>query len=145
MDNMENQQYQQGGLKKEEILDRLRRQGCRITKQRETLIDIILEEKCACCKEIYYLASKKLPDIGIATIYRMINALEEVGAIRRSNAYRVCRERGMEAGKCMVELENNTIVELNIASLQQIVEKGMEACGYLDGSRVKNVVVKCCG
>ena len=144
MDNMEHQQYQQGGLQKAEILDRLRKQGCRITKQRETLIDIILEEKCTCCKEIYFLASKQLPDIGIATIYRMINALEEVGAIRRANAYRVCHEQGMGAERCMVELENNTVIELNLSSLQQVVEKGMEACGYLQGSRVKNVMVKCC-
>lgn len=142
MENMENQQYQQGGLQKEEILDRLRRKGCRITKQRETLMDIILEEKCTCCKEIYYLASKKLPDIGIATIYRMINVLEEIGAIRRANAYRVCHEKGMGAGKCiMVELEDNTIVELNVASLQQVVEKGMEVCGYLEGRTVKNVAI----
>lgn len=142
MESMENQQYQQGGLQKAEILDRLRRQGCRITKQRETLIDIILEENCTCCKEIYYLASRQMPEIGIATIYRMINALEEVGAIRRANAYRVCHEKGAE--RCMVELDNDTVVELNLSSLQQVLEKGMEACGYLEGSKVKNVMVKCC-
>lgn len=145
MENMEYQRYQQGGLQKTEILGRLRKQGCRITKQRETLIDIILEEKCTSCKEIYYLASKKLPDIGIATIYRMINALEEVGAIRRANAYRVCQESGKEAERCMVELENNTVVELNTSLLQQVMEKGMEACGYLEGSKVKNIMLTCCG
>ena len=39
-----------------------------------------LQEECTCCKEIYFLASKKDPNIGMATVYRMINLLEEIGA-----------------------------------------------------------------
>lgn len=74
---------------KQMIIDRLRRQGCRITKQREVLLDVILEEDCASCKEIYYRASKMDSSIGIATVYRMINKLEEIGAISRRNMYKV--------------------------------------------------------
>lgn len=78
---------------KQVIIDRLRRQGCRITKQREVLLDVILEEDCASCKEIYYRASKMDNSIGIATVYRMINKLEEIGAISRRNMYKVtCEE-----------------------------------------------------
>ena len=43
-------------MQREEILERLREQGCRITKQRQLLLDIILQEECTCCKEIYFLA-----------------------------------------------------------------------------------------
>ena len=57
------------------------------------LLDIILEEDCSCCKEIYYKASKIDPKIGTATVYRMINTLEEIGAISRKNMYKVhCTE-----------------------------------------------------
>ena len=49
------------------------------------LIDIILEGKCNCCKEIYYQASQKDPSIGPATVYRMVNTLEQIGAISRKN------------------------------------------------------------
>lgn len=80
---VDNQEYQLNSIQKEEIMKRLRKNGCRITKQRQLLIDIILENDCSCCKEIYYIASKQMPEIGIATIYRTINSLEEVGAIRR--------------------------------------------------------------
>ena len=41
-------------MQREEILERLREQGCRITKQRQLLLDIILQEEYSCCKEIYY-------------------------------------------------------------------------------------------
>ena len=69
------QPMQQGNMQKEAILNRLRQRGCRITKQRMLLLDIILEEECSSCKEIYYKASKIDSSIGSATVYRMINML----------------------------------------------------------------------
>ena len=88
-ESFRNQQYQRSSMQRSVIVDRLRREGCRITKQRK----IILQEECACCKEIYFLASKKDPNIGMATIYRMINLLEEIGALKRKSAYRLCDEQ----------------------------------------------------
>ena len=52
---------------KQIIIERLKEDGCRITKQRLMLLDIILEDECSSCKEIYYRASKKDPSIGTAT------------------------------------------------------------------------------
>ena len=65
--------------KKEQIIEKLKENGCRITKQRKMLIDIILENECSSCKEIFYKASQADEKIGVATVYRMINALEEIG------------------------------------------------------------------
>lgn len=45
---------------KEAIVQKLKASGCRITKQRLMLLDIILEENCSCCKEIYYRASRSI-------------------------------------------------------------------------------------
>ena len=78
--------------RKEQIIQMLRDHGCRITRQRKILLDIILEEECSCCKEIYYKAAKKDKNIGTATVYRMINTLEEIGVISRKNMYRVDAE-----------------------------------------------------
>ena len=75
--------------KKSYILQELRKNGCRITNQRQLLIDIILQDECCCCKEIYYQAIKKDPTIGMATVYRMVKTLEETGLITRKNLYRI--------------------------------------------------------
>ena len=72
-------------MQKEAIIQELKERGCRITKQRLMLLDIIMEEDYSCCKEIYYRASQLDPQIGIATIYRMVNTLEEIGAISRKH------------------------------------------------------------
>ena len=75
--------------KKSYILQELSKNGCRITNQRQLLIDIILQDECCCCKEIYYQAIKKDPTIGMATVYRMVKTLEETGLIKRKNLYRI--------------------------------------------------------
>lgn len=59
--------YQRTKMQKENIIQKLKESGCRITKQRLMLLDIILEEDCSCCKEIYYKASKIDDKIGTAT------------------------------------------------------------------------------
>ena len=74
---------------KDIIISRLKQQGCRITKQRLMLLDVILEEDCSSCKEIYYKASKIDPSIGSATVYRMINTLEDIGVISRRSIYEI--------------------------------------------------------
>ena len=86
----ENQQkYERTQMQREIVIQRLKEQGCRITKRRMVLLDIILNENCSSCKEIYYKASKIDPKIGTATVYRMINTLEEIGAISRRNMYKI--------------------------------------------------------
>ena len=83
----DSQNYLRTEMQREIVIDRLKERGCRITKQRLILLDIILNEDCSCCKEIYYQASKIEPSIGTATVYRMVNTLEEIGAISRKNMY----------------------------------------------------------
>lgn len=75
--------------KSESVLEKLKEKGFRTTRQRKLLIDIILENEFSNSKEIYYKAIKQDPTIGIATVYRMINALEEIGAINRKNMYKI--------------------------------------------------------
>ena len=114
---------QQGNMQKEAILNRLRQRGCRITKQRMLLLDIILEEECSSCKEIYYKASKIDSSIGSATVYRMINMLEEIGAINRRNMYKVsceeCEEAmdelpgGTSRSACTIEFDDNSSIVLS--------------------------------
>ena len=79
--------YYKTQMQKDRIVDKLKENGCRITKQRMILLDVILSGNCTSCKEIYYKASKLDPKIGTATVYRMVNVLEEIGAISRKNLF----------------------------------------------------------
>ena len=74
----------------------LKGHGCRITKQRKIILSVILEKECACSKDIYYEAIKQDPEIGMATVYRLLSTLEEIGAINRCLMYHI-EEQWLEA------------------------------------------------
>jgi Fur family ferric uptake transcriptional regulator len=125
-------------MQKELIIEKLKKSGCRITKQRKMLIDIILEENCACCKEIYYKAVKKDDSIGLATVYRMVNTLEEIGALSRNNQFCFADCDGHECNKgCRLEFEDGTILSLSGAKWNEVVSAGLERCGYKAGKNIK--------
>ena len=132
-------------MQRELIIQKLKEQGCRITKQRLMLLDIILEEDCSCCKEIFYKASRQDKQIGTATVYRMINTLEEIGAISRKNMYKIaCGNTCGVENACVIEFDDNSQLELSAKNWYQIIEKGLEECGYSHGRTVKSVVAKQC-
>ena len=123
---------------KQIIINRLKEDGCRITKQRLMLLDIILEDECSSCKEIYYRATKKDPTIGTATVYRMINTLESIGAISRKNMYRVaCSTKGA----CTVELDDDTICHLSGQKLNEVIRAGLRACGEIHEQNIRTLAV----
>lgn len=137
--------YQRTQMQKEIIIEKLRERGCRITKQRLVLLDIILSEECSCCKEIYYKASKLDKRIGSATVYRMINTLEEIGAISRKNMYKIaCGKECAVENACTIELDDDTVIELSAGKWNQIIQSGLIACGYTKGQNVRSVVAAPC-
>lgn len=101
-------------MQKEVIIQKLKEQGCRITKQRLLLLDIILEEDCSCSKEIYYKASKQNAGIGFATVYRMINTLEDIGAISRKSIHKTMEE----CESCSNEIDYHEIIECIVCALE---------------------------
>lgn len=132
-------------MQKEIVVQTLKNQGYRITKQRLMLLDVILEEECSSCKEIYYKASKLDNKIGTATVYRMVNTLEEIGAISRKNMYRIACGKSCEIeNACIIELDDGTEIKLSGAKWNQVIQSGLQACGYLGGRTVQSVVARTC-
>lgn len=134
----QNEKYYRTKMKKDKIINELRSRGGRITKQRSILLDIILEEECASCKEIYYKALKYNKKIGTATIYRMVNTLEEIGAISRKNMYRI--EEPVDAAAYKVEFEDNTSIEIPANNWNQVIKQGLISCGYITNKDVTSII-----
>lgn len=133
---LERQPYHQTDISREEILNRLHEKGCRITKQRKALIDIILKEECSCCKEVYYRAVKIIPEIGVATVYRMLNVLEDIGAIKRDMPYKLCCFMDTELNTYTVELDSGKKLNLDEKQFRMVIEKGLKECGYLNDEKI---------
>lgn len=141
------ERYLNTQMKKEKIVELLKERGCRITKQRLMLLDIILEEECSCCKEIHYKAVKKDKNIGTATVYRMINILEEIGAISRKNMYKIsCGETCLEKaeGAYSVELSDQTVCHLSEKKWHRVLQEGLRACGYIKQQEITRITMRPC-
>ena len=134
--------FHRSEMQKEIVIQKLREQGCRITRQRQMLLDVILQEECASCKEIYYKAAAINPGVGTATIYRMVNLLEEIGAISRKNMYRIsCGMNCEKENACRIELDDQTVYQLSAQNWYKVISEGLRACGYMEGQKVTSVLV----
>lgn len=137
--------YQRTQMQKEIIIEKLKEKKFRITKQRMLLLDIILENNCSCCKEIYYKATRIDNGIGAATVYRMISILEKIGAISRKNMYKVaCSNECEMQDVCTIELDDKTVHYLSAQKWNEVIKAGLKACGYINEQGIQTVMVRQC-
>lgn len=63
----------------------LKKKGYKLTPQRRAIVDTIVESegKHLTAEEIYDEVKKKCPEIGLATVYRTILLLEEIGIVSK--------------------------------------------------------------
>ncbi len=125
---------------KEEIYRKLREKGCRITRQREVMLDIILQGDCTSCKEIYQDASRIDPSIGFATVYRLVNLLEDMGVINSKNRFLVAgTQQVKEGGNSTVFLSDHTARNLEWDEWIQVIEEGLRGKGLIEDQTVTAV------
>jgi len=67
----------------EVLKDRLKETGFKITPQRRAIIEVLIKNDCShlSSEEIYDLVRKDCPEIGLATVYRTMQLLDD-GCIR---------------------------------------------------------------
>lgn len=125
---------------KQVILDEMKRQGLRITNQRSLIIDIILSKECTCCKEIFYQANRIDSSIGIATVYRMLKTLEEIGIINRKNLYRIsCEKPQILLAGIELELSDQKRIHLSTEEMKSAISLWMKSKGLHDDTEISNI------
>lgn len=126
---------------KDKILQMFRQRGMRITKQRKLILDIVFEHECTCCKEIYYQASKRDKGIGIATVYRMVNVLTDLGVFQVQVPYRLAESlQKTKLQKCEVVLKDQGIVEVSQEEWKAALSEILVKKGYCEKAEIERVV-----
>ena len=69
------------------------------------------------------MASKKDSGIGIATVYRTVDALEKAGALRRRASYQLCRQKHRKHPGCLIELEDGSVMKLDDVIVKKMIEQ----------------------
>lgn len=69
----------------ETVLQDLKDKGYKLTHQRRIVLEVIINSQGnhLTIEELYELVKKQYPEIGLATVYRTIQLLEEMGIILR--------------------------------------------------------------
>lgn len=117
-------------------LEKLKEARVRMSRQRMELIDLLFSGSYSCVKELYYEAREKNPDMGISTVYRFLNVLENLGIISGGhgfdvNACRKCQFRlgsvrdssGAEVKDCDIDLPELLRLGLVVKGLIKSDEK----------------------
>lgn len=67
----------------EDLKNNLKEKGYKLTPQRRAILDIIIdnEGKHLTTEELYDLVKDDCPEIGLATVYRTVQLLEELGIV----------------------------------------------------------------
>ena len=82
------------------------------------------------------------PSIGIATVYRMVKTLEEIGAIDRKNLYRIsCDENCEFQDGCVLVLKNKEKVTLSMEDFREAVNEVLRRKGYREEEKVETVIL----
>lgn len=125
--------YEVGNLS-EETLRRLEESGLRMTVQRRHIIDILMRSQCTSPKELWYEAKEFVPDLGIATVYRLINRLEQIGVLSKARNLGI-RPLVPQLGN-LLDARGRKIRTLDGIKLSEVMRKGLIAAGIISQNNV---------
>ena len=141
MEKIENTKYTVRG-KQEILIAELKKNVCRLTNQRKLLIYIILKDDCCCCKEIYYQAIKQDPSIGIATVYRMVKMLEDMGVLSR-RLFKISYDKLENLKeKEAILLDHENVIRRQEPGWYEEVKSFLKQKGYLNDGEISIVIKK---
>ncbi len=71
-------------IDRDALQTQLSRQGYKLTRQRKAVVEVMtLTNTRLTAAEVYAKAQRECPDLGLTTVYRTLEILEELGVIRR--------------------------------------------------------------
>ncbi|MBH1939996.1 transcriptional repressor [Mobilitalea sibirica] len=129
-------------IRKENILKELKKRGYKITGQRETIIEVLISNRCLSCKDIYYQAIKQDPTIGIATVYRFIKILETCGFIDRDNLFQISKKSYRVPDDQIILIDHQNEISLEKGEWYISLRQMLQDYGYIDNHDLSVVITK---
>jgi len=113
-------------LTKQEAIDRLRQNKCKVTPQRDIILDVLLSaDGYITVKDIHERISQLLPHISLDTVYRNLELLACIGVLTKANighnmVYEMHKNAHTHIMKC---LSCGKIEELDICPLDYCINR----------------------
>ncbi|OPJ63625.1 Fur family transcriptional regulator [Clostridium oryzae] len=110
------------------LKDNLKEKGYKLTPQRRAVVDIISENegKHLTAEEIYDLVKVDCPEIGLATVYRTLILLEDIGLVSHldlgdnCNRYELVHENENHQHHHLICLQCSKVIEVEGDLLEEL-------------------------
>jgi len=117
----------------EELVDRLRSQGHRMTPQRMAILEILLKSKeHPTAEQIFKSVKTNFPMTSLATVYKTVSMLKEMGEVLELGFHDECAR--YDGSPCphphLVCIKCKKIVDLDIGDTDELSQQVARRTGY---------------
>jgi Fe2+ or Zn2+ uptake regulation protein len=117
-----------------EVSAALAARGLRLTRQRRAVLDAIAAAPCSQSPlQVYDAAREQCPELGLTTVYRTLEVLDEIGALRRVHGDGHCESfvpAGAEHGHTVVCSGCGRVTEFTACDMRGITDAAARETGY---------------
>ncbi len=112
----------------------LNERGLRLTRQRKAVLDAVAEASSSVSPlQVFDAARGRCPELGLTTVYRTLEVLSEIGALRRVHGPDHCEAfvpAGAAHGHAVVCCRCGGVQEFTDCHMQNVVDAAAEQTGY---------------
>lgn len=118
----------------EEMGRRLTARGLRLTRQRRAVLQAVAEADSSVSPlQVFDAARVRCPELGLTTVYRTLDVLGEVGALRRVHGHERCEAfvpAGAAHGHTVVCARCGRVTEFTDCDMKAVAEAASRQTGY---------------
>lgn len=121
-------------LDRDEIVRQLAARGLRLTRQRRAVLEAVAQSDSSVSPvQVFDSARTRVPELGLTTVYRTLDVLSEIGALRRVHGPDRCETfvpAGARHGHTVVCSECGRVTEFTDCDMKAVVEAAALQTGY---------------
>jgi Fur family transcriptional regulator, ferric uptake regulator len=134
-------------IERDTLQTQLSRQGYKLTRQRKAVVDVMtLANTRLTAAEVYTRAQRECSDLGLTTVYRTLEILEQLGAIRRIHLEDGCEAfapTALEHGHYVICHSCQATIEFEGCDLTRLLERVADQTGFAIEQHWLELVGRC--
>jgi len=118
----------------DQIAETLAARGLRLTRQRRAVVDAVADASSSVSPvQVFDAARERCPELGLTTVYRTLELLSEIGALRRVHGPDHCEAfvpAGAAHGHTVVCSACGRVTEFTDCDMHLVVDAAIRQTGY---------------
>ena len=134
-------------LNRDALTTQLNQHGYKLTRQRKAVAEVMtLANTRLTTAEVFAKAQRECPDLGLTTVYRTLEILEQMGAIRRVHLEDGCEAfapTAIEHGHYLICANCQTTIEFEGCNLTVMLDRIADQTGFAIDQHWLELVGRC--